>query len=1007
MESVGSQVLLPLKSTLKVLSLKSNKLSLMPTESLDPLNLTHLDVSYNSITTLSSLSLPKSLSSLLHLNLSHNLVAKMDSSSLLPVLHSLEELDVSHNSLSKLERNSFKGGKKLRLLDLSFNSLSSFDRADFVELLGLQVICLAAQSGGGLNKLPQSIFARNAQLHTINISDNAFTEVDAYTTRGVRFLRKYLAAGNRITSIAKRAFSTNNRIRLIDLSRNLLTIIPADMFTGLQYLESLDLSHNLIKSLDSGAFKAIFRIDINLSHNQLDFITRSAFTECANISLLDLSYNNLSRIHAEAFVDSDVTQLVLNHNVISDLSLVPIGNLTGIRFLNLSHNEITKVDRKSFGLKSNTKLYEAAVLDLSFNRMTSLSGSMFEKFWALRFLNLSDNSFKRLGFGSFGNLPTLLELKLDNNLLEDVGSINGLISLKTLSAKNNSLKSIPTLSVALNELHLHDNKIDSIACSSFPMLNSLLYLYLNNNSVSNIESDSFCNLLTLRLLDLSCNNISNLEQVSPSLHKLSSLQYLDLSFNFISDIKTSNAFGNLPTLFSLNLAGNVLSQVSPFAFNGLLQLLSLNLSRNSISSIEQDCLKGLVSLQTLDMSFNLLTRIENRTNSMFEDLLSLESLYLAGNRLSYLTPKSLPSSQWVPYKITLLDLSHNHIESISTAIGFNQMQHFILHHNHIRTLIPGVFGNMSSLRSLDLSHNRITQVPLHAFSSKDTSMFVPSIESLNLSNNRIESIEAGELTRLSLKSKPTLSLLDLSRNKLSLSWPQVDVSILVGRGVSVSLRENPFACTCGSRLKVDAVRRSVQRLSPSLSQMLSFNHDVNTYNSNDENVILKFLKKKNSVMNDARIEWDSLSCPVDTVSRKRRKRPREVATNASNAKPESKVLLTELSSQDLSCSEEESLLVYEGDLLIRGLSWYSKSWLRVVWFIRNEAEDVAAVRLERTRTDSQESESLEVDYSDREFIFKDLDVQASHRVCIRALDSLGRSRPVYPSSCMTIAPKPR
>jgi len=1022
-ESLSFQVLNPLAPSLRFLSLKSNKLSLMPTDSLLNLNLTHIDVSNNSIAMLSSLSIPKSLSSLLHLNLSYNKVSKIESSSLYSVINSLEELDVSHNQVSKLERNTFKGGKKIRLLDLSYNSLGSLDRSDFVELLGLQVIRLAGQSDRKLNKLPQSIFARNAQLHTIDVSNNAFTEVDAYTTRGVRFLRKYIASGNAITSIARRAFSTNNRIRVIDLSRNLLDSIPADTFMGLQYLETLDLSHNQIKSIDSGAFQSIYKIDIILSHNNISLIPRSAFTGCANISMLDLSYNNISRIHSEAFLDSDVTQLVLNHNKISNLTLLPIANLPGIRFLNLSYNEITRVDLKSFGLKQNTKLYEAAVIDLSFNKLTELSGSMFEKFWALRYLNLSNNHFIRLGFGSFGNLPTLLELNLDNNRLKDIGSINGLISLKTLTARNNSLKSVPIVSVALNEMHLDDNKIDSVSCSSFPMLNSLLSLHLRNNSIANLDSDSFCNLLTLRNLDLSLNNISHVEQVSTALQKLSSLQSLDLSFNSIPSVE-SNCFGNLPTLFILNLAGNSISQVSPFAFNGLLQLLSLNLSSNLMSSIEHDSLKGLVSLQTLDLSFNSLSRIENRTNSVFEDLLSLESLFLAGNRLSFLTPKSMPSSPWIPYKIRLLDLSHNHIESVSTAYGFAQIQELFLHHNHIRTLVPGVFGNMSSLRSLDLSHNRITQIPLHAFSGNVSSKdhFIPSLELINLSHNRIDSIEAGELTRLSVKTNTSLSSLDLSHNKLSTFWPEVDVSILVGRGVSVSLKKNPLSCSCGSRLKVDTVRRSIQRISPRLSNMLTFNHDVNTYNKEDNALFNTILNSKTDIiMNEARNEWESLTCPFETLASKKRSRnhkPRGESlpsndsgntTSLMSTPLKDSLLITYLSGQDLSCSDRESLALLEGDVLIRGASWLRgrKPSIRVVWFVRNEADDVAAVRIERSQVDPDQSESLEVDYSDREFTFPDLDPRKSHRICIRSFDSLGRARPVYPSSCVVVEPKPR
>jgi len=1046
---VSSEVLTPFMTSLRVLSLKSNKLTMVPNESLKMMtNLTHLDLSNNSIGSLTSSSFPKTLSTLISLNMKHNNISKIESSALMPLVNSLEELDVAYNNISKLERNTFKGMKKIKLLDLSFNRFSSFDRSDFVELLGLQVIRLSGMSEGRLSKLPQSIFARNAQLHTIDISENVFTEVDAYTTRGVRFLRKYIASGNMITSIARKAFSTNARIRVIDLSRNALSTIPSDMFTGLQYLEKLDLSNNVIKTVDAGAFKSIFMIDINLSHNQLNFIPRSAFIECSNISTLDLSHNNLSRIHSEAFVDSDVSHLILNHNKFVNLTEVPIGNLTGIRFLNLSHNEIVSVNRKSFGLKQNTKLYEAAVVDLSFNHLKELSGSMFEKFWALRHLNLSNNHFKRLGFGSFGNLPTLLDLNLDNNQLRDIGSISGLISLKDLYVRNNSLKSVPTLSVALNHIFLEDNEIDSISCSSFPMINSLLSLHMKNNSISSLDTDSFCNLLTLRFVDLSFNNISDVENVSPALQRLSSLQQLDLSFNSIPVVNSANAFGNLPTLFTLNLSGNRISSVSPFAFNGLLQLLHLNLSRNLMTTIEQDSLKGLVSLQTLDLSFNGLTRIENRTNSFFEDLLSLESLLLTGNRLSFLTPKSLPSSQWIPYKIRKLDLSHNHLESIPFAVGFSQMQDLLLHHNHIRSLIPGVFGNMSSLRSLDLSHNRITKVPLHAFSFNVSSMskdsFVFTLEHLNLSHNRIESLDPGELTRISSKppnsqsltgvspapSTQSLHSVDLSFNKLSDSWPEVDVSILVGRGVSVNMTGNPLSCSCGSRLRVDAVRRSIQRISPRLSKLLTFNHDVNTYNSQD-NLMVNFTSTA-FVMNDAKIDWDSLSCPSESLvlksrsntSRRRNRGNRKqntrtvdeeslnsTTTTASPVIP-SRLVLSELSSQDLSCSDQESSSLLEGDVLIRGLSWLRgrRNALKVVWFIRNEVDDIGNLRVERSEVDPDSdstSESLEVPYSEREFVFEDINARKSHRICLKTFDSLGRSRSSFPSSCQTSTPKPK
>jgi len=986
--SVSHDAFDSLNASLRILSLKSNQLEAIPNESLSLLNLTTLDVSHNYVRSLSSTFFPKSLASLSFLNVSHNNISRLDSSALSSLASSLEELDLSHNSLVKLDRNVFRGLKKVKLLDLSFNSIASFDRNDFSEMLSLMTLKLSGQqspsSGGGLSKLPQSIFSRTAQLSTIDLSFNSFKEVDAYIIRGVRFLRKFLASHNEISSVAKRAFSTNTRLRVIDLSHNRLASVSTEMFTSLQYLESLDLSHNLIKSIEPGSFQSIYKVDINLSHNEVSFIPRHAFVEVANISCLDLSYNNLSVIHPEAFLDSDVTQLLLSYNKFTNLTLLPIGNMTGLRVLNVSHNEIAAVTRKSFGFRHNVKLYEVSVIDLSYNRIREVSGSIFEKFWALRSLNFSHNDLKRLGFGSFGNLPTILHVDLSHNQLRDVGgAISGLQSLKLLDVRHNRLKSIPTLSAALQTLELENNTIDQVSCSSFPSINSLLILSLKNNSISLLESDSFCNLFTLRSLDLSYNRLSNLEEVSPALSKLASLQSLDLSYNSITNISSSSALGTLPTLFDINLSRNGLSYVHPYAFNGLLQLLSLNLSGNALHSVDFDAWKGLVSLQVLDLSYNSLTRIENRTNSMFEDLLSLQRLSLSGNRLSFLTSKSIPSSPWIPYKVSFVDFSHNHLESISTSSGFHAVQELVLHHNHIRSVVPGIFGNMSSLKVLDLSNNRIASLPLHSFSVLNASGDHSTLERLNLSHNYIASIEDKELSLL-----PALQSLDLSSNRLHSSWPERDLSHLVRRGVDINMTDNPFPCTCESRSRIDAVRRNIQRISPSVAKSLTFNHDVNTYDD-ESGVNVSATISSLQLTNHARILWNSLTCLDD-------------AREAS--------LLTSLSSQVLKCQSSllQSSPILEGDLIIRGSHWIrgvTPPSLQIVWIILNENEDIGNFRVElQELQDSSTShfESVDVPFTEREYTFRGINPRRQHRICLKTFDTRGKERPFFPhNSCIT------
>lgn len=984
--SINSLVFSPLISTLKSVELSYNNLTAIPNDAIAPLNVTYLDLTSNNIKIITSKSFPSTnfSSNLNCLNVSHNEINKIESTGLAPLVN-LETLNLSYNHLAKLERNQFRSLKKLKILDLSHNKFNSFDRSDFTDLLTMTHLDISYN--GNLTKLPQSIFARNAQLQVLDISGNSFKEVDAYTLRGVRFLKKFFASNNAIESIAKRAFSTNTRIKVVDLSHNQLTTVPGEMFSGFSQLDSLDLSHNRISTVEPKAFLQLFRIEINLSHNNLSVIPRNAFVEVMNISTLDLSHNRLTRIHNEAFSESDVCNLYLQNNAFVNSSYIPLGNLTGLTNFNVSFNNLTSINRKSFGLTQNVKLYQTAVIDLSFNRINEISGSMFEKFWALRYLNISNNSLKRLGFGAFGNLPTLLEMDLRNNQLKNVnsGAISGLISLKNLLLANNVLESMPTVSVALTDIDVSNNSIKSISCSAFPMINALLKIDLSNNSLESLSSDSFCNLLTLRYLDLSFNNFSSLDALYPPLQKLSSLQYLNVSFNTLQSINTSNAFGTLPTLFDLNLSHNRIQNIAPYAFNGLLQLLALNLSSNQLKTVPVNSMAGLVSLQTLDLSNNSIARVENRTNSFFEDLLSLEQLFLRGNRISFLTPKSLPSSQWIPYKLKHLDISHNRVESLVTSVGFTTLESINLKSNHVRNLSPGVIGNCSNLKYLDLSHNKLTTIgknhlsPLKGASSQ--------LERLNLSSNLIDSIESSEISAL-VKS---LRVLDLSKNRLASSWPSHQFASLVNRGARILFNGNSLPCDCQSKINLETVRSGLPNISPQLASKLTIDFDVNNDDTGRFLEAAKAIPSSSDKLNPSMSDWLALTCIKDDSR---------------------DIKLAYLDDSELACTEEQIKTVATGEVSVRAVHWVKgfPHKMRIIWFVRDASKDIGKFKIEITQIAPDDGavekfESLEVPYTEREYTFENIDYFKNHKICLKTYDSLSREYKTPPGNCVEMPAK--
>ena len=716
---------------------------------------------------------------------------------------SIEALNVSFNSMGaelvkiKPSEPLLSRMKRLLVLDLSNNDLMSLGKSDFNDLNSLTHLNL---SRNGLSKLQSSLFTRTSALIHVDLSFNRFKDIDSYFLKPLRFLRTIYFDHNAIESIAKSAFKTSSRLRRLGLSYNSIPEVPKDFMVDYRLLEWINLSHNNISNMSSHGFKQLFQIEINLSHNLIERIPRFAFVEVSNITILDLSHNRLKILEPEAFDTTDVCHLNLSYNLIEDASKVPITNLTGIKILDVSHNQILKIDRKSFTPKlnpgqSSIKFYEMSFIDLSHNNISEVTGSIFDRFWALRALNLNNNKIKRLASGSFGNLPTLLEMNLDDNLnLTDInsGALLGLISLKDLYVRRCSLKRAPTVPVALNHLDLSNNNISHVTCPSFPMMNSLISINLDHNRIKKLQPDSFCNLLTLNSLSLSSNLISNIESdVAPAIAKLSSLQKLDLSYNSIifNNSNASSLFGTMFTLFYLNLSSNFIDSIPGHTFNGLIQLLQLNLSHNQLDLTSSESFKGLVSLEELDLGYNSITKTGNRSNCFLEDLLSCQKVSLRANQLSYIHKKSFPSNEYYKYKIRELDLSHNNIESLSVTEGFQTIQSLNLSRNNFRKLIPGIFGNFSSLDSLDMSFNRLSKIEFGSFSpysgisgasgrsdqsSRLGSSVNPSINnvrhlrSINLSNNQIVSVDSRELLFLmSSKNDSGLKEMDISMNPLT------------------------------------------------------------------------------------------------------------------------------------------------------------------------------------------------------------------------------------------------
>ena len=335
--------------------------------------------------------------------------------------------------------------------------------------------------------------------------------------------------------------------------------------------------------------------------------------------------------------------------------------------------------------------------------------------------------------------PTVKQLYLDSNIL---GTIN-----------NATFPPLPQLEL----LSLENNQLTHIGLSTFKGMKKLKTLRLGQNDLLLISEETFRDCPTILDLDLHGNLLESIPDVS--LHYLSSLRVLNMSYNQIDSPFLGPGFKYTTKLSVLDLSGNNFQKLNPHVFQAMLWW-------------DADV------RQHLNLSFCNIKRI---AKAGLSKLYNLESLTLAGN--TDIPPSDLRDAliDLEVSQMRYLDFSYMNLTDIYEIFhGLSQLSivNLDLSHNQIRQLQKGVFANMgSSLRQLDLSHNLFDDIGdfigLRALEHLDLSFnnlttlnqwsfdTFPRLLSLNLAQNKLANITNSPFTQLF-----DLKLLDLTKNQL-------------------------------------------------------------------------------------------------------------------------------------------------------------------------------------------------------------------------------------------------
>lgn len=237
---------------------------------------------------------------------------------------------------------------------------------------------------------------------------------------------------------------------------------------------------------------------------------------------------------------------------------------------------------------------------------------------------------------------------------------------------------------------------------------------------------------------------------------------------------SSYLFVYTPNIEEVDFSNNEISRIDPDTFvDGVDKLKRIDLANNHIQSLDANLFANVVHLEYLDMDKNELVQLNcnifpsesvvNHTMLSFEwnelekinldcdaNVSNTKSLYISNNQINKL---ALPNSSFV-HSLTLLSATGNKIEEIIIESDLINLVSLNLANNSL-TSVADIFERCSSLESLNLSHNDLRQLPVHAFEK------MKNLEYLAFENINLTKIVHGTFSDLR-----NLSFLDLSQNKL-------------------------------------------------------------------------------------------------------------------------------------------------------------------------------------------------------------------------------------------------
>ncbi|XP_068104029.1 transforming growth factor beta activator LRRC32-like [Hyperolius riggenbachi] len=518
-------------------------------------------------------------------------------------------------------------------------------------------------------------------------------------------------------------------IKKLDLSHNFIQTLAGLSMSSLNNLEYLDVHDNHLETIETGTLDALSHLQsMNLASNRLHKCFKSqrgAFNCLPNLKILNLANNNLDSDMVHCYL-SNATSLVhldLSWNAIKELFSGMFDGVPWLSELNLSNNFIDRIESGTFyllkdlrvlNLAANTMqcissfdLFHLHSLNLSSNVLQFFLTNSSQEHYQLQILDLSQNNL--LFFPALPRFHRLQHVNLSGNCIAELipspnfteehrEALSWYESVAEVDFASDIEHAVSHLSHIV-DLNLRNNKLTVFPWYFLPKMNTLQHLNLAENYLQNITFTP-------------TSKISGPMKGGQSLN-ISSLKVLDLQDNKICCIP-QGLFNLLPGIEYINLKSNNIMlcpshhttkesatarEESCSTFSGAQNLRYLNLKNNGIRHLPPRVFDQ-TSVAYLDLSHN--TGLDIQEGALQEVAQSLQILSLNSNWMTS-SQTRLPCLKW----LKSLDLSNNRLTEIPANLECSPMESLDLQINYFQILDEG----RTSLWRYSLKHMTISSNP--------------------------------------------------------------------------------------------------------------------------------------------------------------------------------------------------------------------------------------------------------------------------------------------------------